>query len=57
MTSFSSSTAVTRFVEFRAPARAVRRESMADVLGGGGTVRTVSRMWSTPPVKVISCGL
>jgi len=48
------STAETRFTWVRAPARAVRELSTADIAGERGIVRTVSMMWITPLENMIS---
>lgn len=55
VTSLRSSTAEMRDVAMRAPARAVRLESMALKEGMSGTVITVSIICNTPPVNMISC--
>jgi hypothetical protein len=49
-----SSTALTRFVALRAPYKAVRlaARAVSEVLTG--RVRTVSMIWTTPPVKLTS---
>ncbi len=54
VTSLRLSTAGTRFTWVRAPARAVRELSTADMAGERGIVRTVSMMWITPPENMIS---
>lgn len=54
VTSLRESTAVTRLAFVKAPARAVSWESMADIAGDRGMVRTVSIMWITPPVNIMS---
>jgi len=54
VTSFRESTVETKLVCVKAPARAVRSESMADIAGERGTVSTVSMIWTTPPLKVTS---
>lgn len=54
VTSLRLSTAETRLVVVRAPARAVSSESMAELAGERGMVRTVSMMWITPPVNMTS---
>jgi hypothetical protein len=55
VTSLRESTAETRFAFVRAPAREVNWESIADIAGLRGRVRTVSRIWITPPVNITSC--
>lgn len=49
--SLRSSMAATRFAAVRAPTREVRPALIAVTLSDSGTVRTVSMMWTTPPVK------
>jgi hypothetical protein len=53
VTSLRLSTVETRFVEVRPPARAVSWLSIAESEGERGMVRTVSRMWITPPLNII----
>jgi hypothetical protein len=54
VTSLRPSTVVRRLVEARAPARAVRLLSIALNEGTWGMLITVSIMWRTPPLNVIS---
>lgn len=54
VTSLRESTGATREVVVRAPARDNRFESIADMDGEMGMVRTVSTMCITPPLNIIS---
>lgn len=54
VTSLRESTAETRFVCVKAPAKAVSWESIAEPEAERGIVKTVSMMWITPPVNMTS---
>lgn len=53
VTSLRESTAVRRLVALSPLARDVRLLETAAVEGGGGTVKTVSMIWITPPLNII----
>lgn len=48
-------TVLTRLAWPRAPARAVRPAAAAVSAGFSGMVRTLSTIWTTPPVKMLFC--
>lgn len=56
VTSFSPLTVEIRLVALRAVANVVNPAATAVVESEVGTVRTVSIMWITPPVNLISYG-
>lgn len=55
VTSARASTAETRLVLVRAPARELRPAATAVEDAFPGIVRTLSIMWTTPPVKLTFC--